>query len=45
MRGQRSARLRLVDDQRTDLVLKRELSEARELQENLLSKTMPELKG
>ena len=44
-RARRSARLRLVDDQRTDLVLKRELSEARELQENLLSKTMPELKG
>jgi phosphoserine phosphatase RsbU/P len=44
-RARRSARLRLVDDQRTDLLLKRELSEARELQENLLSKTMPELEG
>lgn len=44
-RARRSARLRLVDDQRTDLVLKRELSEARELQENLISKTMPELEG
>ncbi|HEX6730556.1 MAG TPA: SpoIIE family protein phosphatase [Pyrinomonadaceae bacterium] len=44
-RARRSARLRLVDDQRIDLVLKRELSEARELQENLLSKTMPELEG
>jgi phosphoserine phosphatase RsbU/P len=43
--ARRTARLRLVDGQRSDLLLKRELAEARELQENLLSRSMPELEG
>jgi phosphoserine phosphatase RsbU/P len=44
-RARRTAQLRLVDGQRTDLLLQRELAEARELQENLLSESLPELEG
>jgi sigma-B regulation protein RsbU (phosphoserine phosphatase) len=44
-RARRTARLQIVDDRRSDLQLKRELAEARELQENLLSRSMPKLEG
>jgi sigma-B regulation protein RsbU (phosphoserine phosphatase) len=44
-RARRTAHLRLIHGQKTDLQLKREMAEARELQENLLTKTMPKLEG
>jgi sigma-B regulation protein RsbU (phosphoserine phosphatase) len=44
-RARRTVQLRAAETGRTATQLRLELSEARELQENLLSKTMPELKG
>jgi sigma-B regulation protein RsbU (phosphoserine phosphatase) len=44
-RARRHLQLRVATDQRSDTILKRELVEARELQENLLTTTPPELTG
>lgn len=44
-RARRHLQLRVASDQRSDTILKRELAEARELQENLLTTTAPELLG
>ena len=43
--ARRHLQLRVASDLRTDTMLKRELAEARELQENLLTTTPPELLG
>ena len=44
-RARRHLQLRVASDLRSDTILKRELVEARELQENLLTTTPPELSG
>lgn len=44
-RARRHLQLRVATDQRSDTILKRELVEARGLQENLLTTTPPELTG